>query len=235
MSSPPALHHGDNRDLLPEILDGLAERYVVLITDPPYVIRNRFGKMQCEWAGVGRRMEFGFDADTTVAEVIATLRSPLKVARSAHVFCGVSQVSPLEEAMADVGMVPKPWAWVKLYPPPAAPGNWWPSAFELALYGYRSGAFFRDPDVSRRNVWTGDSLRHGNREKCGHPTQKPLALMRHLVRSICPPDGVVLDPYAGSGSTLVAALQEGREAIGIEIDERWCGLAEERLAQGVLL
>jgi site-specific DNA-methyltransferase (adenine-specific) len=50
-----------------------------------------------------------------------------------------------------------------------------------------------------------------------HPTVKPLALMRYLIRLITPPNGTVLDPFAGSGTTLVAAIQEGFDCIGIEL------------------
>ena len=52
----------------------------------------------------------------------------------------------------------------------------------------------------------------------GHPTVKPIALLRHLVRLICPPGGLVLDPFAGSGTTLEAAHREGRDSIGVELD-----------------
>ncbi len=66
-------------------------------------------------------------------------------------------------------------------------------------------------------------------ERTPHPTQKPVALLKLLVRGYCPPDGLVLDPFAGSGSTLVAAREVGRRALGIEIDGDWFKTARERL------
>ena len=62
-----------------------------------------------------------------------------------------------------------------------------------------------------------------------HPTVKPLALMRYLVRLVTPVGGVVLDPFAGSGSTGVAAVQEGRWFAGIEMDAGYCKIARARL------
>jgi len=66
-----------------------------------------------------------------------------------------------------------------------------------------------------------------------HPTQKPLALMRWCL-SLVPDAKTVLDPFMGSGTTLVASRLEGRQAVGIEINEKYCEAAAKRLEQGVL-
>jgi site-specific DNA-methyltransferase (adenine-specific) len=63
-----------------------------------------------------------------------------------------------------------------------------------------------------------------------HPTVKPLALMRWLVRLLCPPGGVVLDPTVGSGTTGAAALLEGRHFIGIELEPAYIEIAQARIA-----
>lgn len=65
-----------------------------------------------------------------------------------------------------------------------------------------------------------------------HPTEKPEDLMLSLV-SKCP-FGLILDPFMGSGTTLVAAKRLTRRAIGIEIEEKYCEIAAKRLAQGAL-
>jgi len=67
-----------------------------------------------------------------------------------------------------------------------------------------------------------------------HPTQKPVALMTWILEQWTHPNDLILDPYMGSGTTLVAAHRLGRKAIGIELNERYCEIAVRRLQQAVL-
>lgn len=89
---------------------------------------------------------------------------------------------------------------------------------------------------TKHHTWDG-GLRAGdasNRSFC-HPAQKPLEVMRWSIElSGTERGGVILDPFMGSGTTLRAAKDLGYRAIGVEIEERYCEIAANRLAQGVL-
>lgn len=63
----------------------------------------------------------------------------------------------------------------------------------------------------------------------GHPAIFPVGIVREIIRLLCPPGGQMLDPYLGSGSTMVAAYQEGRSCIGIDISHEYCEMAADRV------
>jgi site-specific DNA-methyltransferase (adenine-specific) len=79
------------------------------------------------------------------------------------------------------------------------------------------------------NVLTFPPVRDGE-----HPTEKPEPLLRTLLSVVAPRGGTILDPFAGSGSTLAAAQSLGVRAVGVEADERYCEVIAKRFAQGTL-
>ena len=91
------------------------------------------------------------------------------------------------------------------------------------------GAFFRNQHEFIVHMIRVPKVRDGE-----HPTEKPDELLRILLSVVSPAGGVVLDPFAGSGSTLFAAKGSGRRAIGVEADERYAEIAARRLSQDVL-
>ena len=99
------------------------------------------------------------------------------------------------------------------------------------IYVIGSPVRFGSPRVDS-NVYITSEIRSNEVRKIGHPTPKPLPLMEGLL-SKCPP-GVIADPFAGSGATLVAARDMGRKAIGVELEERYCEIIAKRLDQQVI-
>ncbi len=82
-----------------------------------------------------------------------------------------------------------------------------------------------------RNILAVPSLKGASREKCGHPSQKPLALIEKLILCSTDPGDLVLDPFLGSGTTAVAAEIQNRRWLGIEVNDDYCSICEQRLSQ----
>lgn len=204
------IYHGDCREV-----DAWDVAGGVMVTDPPYGMAHRSarnGKFDdCVVEG---------DADTYVRDVVLARWQP----RPALVFGRWSVVKPSGTRMVltwdkgdalGMGDLSLPWK---------------PSTEEV----YVLGTGF----VGKRNV--GAVLRvqgigpyQQARYERHHPTQKPVDLLRMLLLR-CPPLATVVDPFMGSGTTLRAAKDLGRSAIGVEVEERYCEIAAQRCAQEVL-
>ena len=218
------LYNADCREILPMLTE-----FDAVVTDPPYGIKNKFGETKLYGS---RNMQFHFDTDDVTEEVvIPALSLAFKLVKAFHCFCDPEQFAGIAKMARALGFTPKPFAKIKACPPPPMPGNWWPSGFELAMYGYRPGAYFGDPSGKRVNLITADAYRHGIRadEKVDHPTQKWLPMMNYLVQTLVQLGGTALDPFMGSGTTGVASVQMDRKFIGIELDNKYFDISCKRI------
>lgn len=101
------------------------------------------------------------------------------------------------------------------------------------------GCFLSDAEIAWvkgiQGVYVFRNTHHAIASYREHPTEKPVDLMRwSIVKSGAPESAIIIDPYLGSGTTLRAAKDLGRKAIGIEIEERYCEISANRLRQEVL-
>jgi DNA modification methylase len=220
------IYHGDCRDVLPKLAH---ESVDLLLTDPPYGV---------SYVGRFRQQMFspivGDDGSLPIYEILAQCLRVLRSHRHAYCF-GLTSWGDLpmsggteliwDKGMTGLGDLSLPWG----------PGH------ERILFGVlvRSSEN-RDKGKSRlaARLRRGSVLRYDRLNSTAvqrHPTEKPVGLLRELIESSSCLGELVLDPFMGSGSALEAARLEGRRAIGIEVEEKYCEIAAKRLAQEVLL
>lgn len=230
------LYHADARDVLPDV--GMCD---AMITDPPYSVSKKGSTHNCgKGRGVRRFDFFAGDDDwsgTTkmVVDVLRASGDAMTPTASAYVWCGHRQIGEIVKHFEAKRMSTRIIVWAKKYPVPPPPGAGWPSGAEICVYAYPQGrTWTRRADPPKTNVITCDSYRHGQPGKVAHPAQKPFATIRPLIEASTRVGDIILDPFAGSGTTLVAAKQMGRRAIGIEIEKRYCDIIVDRLRQTVL-
>ena len=205
-----AIYHGDAFDLLPRL-----ESVDLVLTDPPYNVGKDYGthddkmtpEVYCEWCR-------------------AWFQECRRLSKSAVVVTPALVNLPMW--MADVERTHFVIAWTKQnncsrnYIGPTSGFQTWEP---VLVYGKSKKTILRDSieiAVSQQP------------EAAGHPCPKPIKLWRWLAEQFTHPGDLILDPFMGSGTTLRAAKDLGRKAIGIEIEERYCEIAARRLGQEVL-
>ena len=225
------IYHGDCREVLPNVQGD------VLFSDPDYGVGINFTESRSNGdlsQNTGRGARPSKEADCLLGEML----QKVCVRRSGLLFWSGSwnRISAFSEILNA-----SPWRIHHL-------GIWYkangagPSGNGLAR---RFEPWFwiepKERDVTRKGEW--DFLPDcidvcrvvpGHDEALKHPTQKPEELICRLLRFFTVESDTVLDPFMGSGTTLRAAKDLGRRAIGIEIEEKYCEIAAKRLSQEVL-
>ena len=212
------IYHGDCRDLLPT----LGTSVDVVVTDPPYAIPTVIAQTRQATRNFG---------DLSIPERyfrdwLADLDRCLTLRSRLFVFCNQTSYPVLFRSFysaCDVQLL----VWDKGR---IGMGRDFRKTFELIAYARKFGA---DP-IARDGTAHEDILEFAplSSEERIHPAEKPVEMLAYLIGRCG--DGIVLDPFSGSGSTLVAAKSLGRLGIGIEIEEKYCEIAAKRLSQEVL-
>lgn len=216
------LYHGDALEILPSL------RADLILTDPPYGVGVKYGRSFDD-----RRSDYW----AWFSEAVALMREAAPIVAFTH------RVTALREVAA--------WDWIGVWNKPMSTGarlgnscllpHWEPIfMYGIHTIGTRS-QFTADVFTVNPQRVAGTKGRRGREgwaaatgEEADHPTPKPEPLYGLLLRSLGQNAETVLDPFAGSGTTLRVAKDHGRKAIGIEIEERWCEAAVNRLAQSVM-
>jgi site-specific DNA-methyltransferase (adenine-specific) len=206
------LYLGDCRDVLPDLAP-----VDLVLTDPPYGVTYESNHAIGRTANTNNRIS---NDGTRLS--LALYRSVLPLLRANHVLWATRW-----DAWPDVwALLGQYWplrgllVWDKGSPGMGDLNHWGPSYELYASAGYGKTVGSRDQSVLRFPK-VSSTRRH-------HPTEKPLPLLTYLIGKLDPSS--LLDPFAGSGTALVAAKNLKVPAIGVELDERYCEVAAKRLA-----
>jgi site-specific DNA-methyltransferase (adenine-specific) len=213
-SGPVTIYCGDSRDIIPNL-----EIYDLLVTDPPYC--NGYQSNSREVLGQFDKI-VGDDDVVMVCDVLYKSWRGLKINRHGYVF---GPITPTVAIPNEVGGVAE-LIWNKSSMSAGDLSSPWGSSHEPIWFGVKRYTGKR----SERTGQLAARLRRGSvltvsragEVSRSHPTQKPVELLIQLIEMSSNRGDIVFDPFAGGGSTCVAAILAGRRAIGIELDERYC-------------
>jgi site-specific DNA-methyltransferase (adenine-specific) len=214
------VYHGDCRAILPELPD---DAFRVFITDPPY--------------GVGMKRKRMLTDGKAVPACDPTRPRALYADDPEHVRALIADVMPLLIARARRGLMfpganmlqdyPRPAAIGAIYCPTGAGSNSWGFTVSHALLFY-GACPFQETGRGRRAVGLLDPA-NSHDKIIGHPCAKPFRWLRWAVERVSLPDETIVDPFAGSGTTGVAAIACGRRAILIEQEAAYLPIIRRRL------
>lgn len=218
------LYHGDSLDIMPTIGAGTVHSCV---TDPPYVIGAvSAGNMASKSGGWADMMNSALWFTEWYRQVDRTLRNDA----SFWTFCNWRTLPVVMKSAISANLpMTSLMVWDKEWIGPGGSQGLRP-AYELCALMAKPGFAINDrgiPDVWRHKT--------GSNKPNGHPAEKPVALVERILKtSGLKPGETVLEPFAGSGTTAVAAKTLGFRCIAIEAEEKYCEIIARRLSQGVL-
>lgn len=218
------LQHGDCNTLLKSLPDNSVD---LVLTDPPYNIskKNNFTTM-------GRSgIDFGeWDKNADILSYINELPRIVKDGGGILIFNSWRNLPDIALILENNGFIIKDqFRWIKTNPMPRNRDRRYISDFEQAVWAVTKKGkwtFNRQNDKYERPEFKAPIV--AGKEKF-HPTQKPISLMEHLISIHSNKNDTVLNPFMGSGSTGIAALNLNRNFIGMELDDSYFNIAQKRM------
>lgn len=216
---------GDCLELLKDIPSGSID---CVVTDPPYLIENRgcgiYSQAERPYIKELEDIKDGFS--TAVLDELCRCMNKINI----YLFCSQRQLIPLLTYFVQgKGCNYNLLTWHKSNPVPAC-GNKYLTDTEYILFFREKGVkVYGTFDTKHTFYVTPINLK--DKKRWGHPTIKPLQIVENLIINSTLMGGVVLDPFMGSGTTGVAALNNGRRFIGMEINEDYFRTAERRIKE----
>src|SRR5271157_716637 len=238
------LYQGDCLELLALIPESSVD---LVFADPPYFLSN--GGITChagrmvsvnkgDWdksKGPGANHEFN-RAWLAACQRVLKPNGSIWVSGTAHVIHSVGF------AMQQLGFkLLNDISWVKPNPPPNLSCRYFTHATETIIWAARDKKsrhtfnykLMKETNRGKqmKSVWEIKPPENWEKKFGKHPTQKPVALLERILLASSNEGDLVLDPFSGSGTTVLAALHKGRRAVGIELDAKWTRVAIQRLKE----
>ena len=214
------IYHGDCREILPTLDTGSID---LVLTDPPYSEEVHAGARTRNSDNPGSLITFAsIDGPDWLADVAPVAKSWVVATMDWR------HIADAHRDMPDGLRFVRFGVWVKPNGAPQFTGDRPATGWEGVGIFHKSGGAMAWNGGGKRAVWEVPAV------ASDHPTGKPIKLVREWICLFSNPGETVLDPFMGSGTTLRAAKDLGRKAIGIEIEERYCEIAVKRLQQAVL-
>lgn len=205
--------------------DGIVD---AILTDPPYKVSKRdITKPD----GTILTRDFGENSfPLPIRDLVVFFDYILTKDGSILTWCSDSQLSIWIDSLSGCMDKVMSGCWIKTNPAPNIRRRTWTSTIEFWVWAGRGQYTFNWPGHrSGFNSYVGPHLSSRDPEYSGHPNQKPLSILKNHVRVMTNPGDLILDPFAGSGSYIVAAKSSGRNGVGFEIGHRRWKVADERV------
>lgn len=211
------IYRGDCLEILKSIPDKSVD---AVITDPPYGIDFQSSRVN------GGRFEKIANDKTPFVQFIPEVARIVKDTGVVAIFTRWDVQQAFIDKMRENGMDPTGvLIWHKGEGGMGDLKRGFPLDYESIIYYAGKGFSFRDGRPPSSVI----RIHKVNANKLVHPNEKPVELFRYLIDTLCPRGGVVLDCFMGSGASGVAAKMNGREYIGIELDEKYFALSKARI------